>query len=100
MPSMHVAWSTIAGIFLTVVFRRRWVWLLAVLHPTLMAFTVIVTANHFVLDVVAGMVVLGVSIAVEQWLMRRNACRAPLLYRPEHTGPRLRPSELDMAYSD
>jgi hypothetical protein len=100
MPSMHVAWSTVAGIFLTVVMRRRWIWIFAVLHPILMAFTVIVTANHFVLDVVAGMGVLGVSIAADHLLTRRNPHRAALLYHAEHEHPRRLPAELDMAYSD
>lgn len=98
MPSMHVAWSSVAGIFLTVVTHRRWMWIVAVLHPTLMAFTVIVTANHFVLDVIVGMMVLAVAIAAEHMVTVHNPHRAPLLFHRPHAG-RI-PGDLEMAYSD
>jgi hypothetical protein len=64
MPSMHVAWSAIAGILLAVVIGRRWAWGFAVAHPLAMAFTVVVTANHYVLDVLGGLFVLGLSTAM------------------------------------
>jgi hypothetical protein len=65
MPSMHVAWSVIAGILFAASFGfRRWATVLAAAHPTLMAFAVIVTANHYLLDVVAGLVVLAVAIVL------------------------------------
>ncbi|HEY8447978.1 MAG TPA: phosphatase PAP2 family protein [Thermomicrobiales bacterium] len=68
MPSMHVAWSVIAGILLCAVLAGRW-WmrLIAVVHPTLMSGAVVVTANHYLLDVVAGLIVLLAAI----WLSRR-----------------------------
>ena len=63
MPSMHVAWSGIAGALLVASFPGRRLALLAgMLHPTLMGMAVLVTANHFVLDVVIGVLVLGVGI--------------------------------------
>ena len=78
MPSMHVAWSVIAGILFAASFgNRRWAVVLAVLHPLLMSFSVIVTANHYLLDVVAGLIVLGVAIAVVQAIEKRSARRAP-----------------------
>lgn len=64
MPSMHVAWSAIAGIMLALVIGRRWAWGIAVAHTAMMAFTVVVTANHYLLDVVGGLLVLGLSIAI------------------------------------
>jgi membrane-associated phospholipid phosphatase len=63
MPSMHVAWSALAGALLAVAIGRRWAWLLAVVHPAAMAFAVVVTGNHYVLDVVGGVAVLGLAIA-------------------------------------
>lgn len=100
MPSMHVAWSSVAGIFLTLISHRRWMWIVAVLHPTLMALTVIVTANHFVLDVIVGMLVLGISIVIERIATARDPDRAPLLF---HRGPERRArlaADLEAAYSD
>ena len=64
MPSMHVAWSAVAGALLAVAIGRRWAWTLAILHPLLMALTVVVTANHYVLDVVGGLLALGIAMAL------------------------------------
>jgi hypothetical protein len=65
MPSMHIAWSIIAGALLVAVFGKRW-WalLLAVLHPTLMSAAVVLTGNHYVLDIVFGIVALVISIGL------------------------------------
>lgn len=63
MPSMHVAWSVIASALIAATFRGQiWATVVAVLHPILMAIAVIVTANHYLLDVVAGLVVLSFAI--------------------------------------
>lgn len=65
MPSMHVAWSVVAGVLLAAAFgNRRWAVVAAVLHPVLMGFAVIVTANHYLLDVVAGLLVLGLAMLI------------------------------------
>jgi hypothetical protein len=59
MPSMHMAWSIIAGALLISAFKGRWwAWALGVVHPALMGIAVIVTANHFLLDVVVGVLAL------------------------------------------
>jgi hypothetical protein len=59
MPSMHVAWSIIAGALLVSAFKGRWwAWALGVSHPVLMGIAVIVTANHYLLDVVVGVIAL------------------------------------------
>jgi membrane-associated phospholipid phosphatase len=63
MPSMHVAWAAISAILLAIVIGRRWARSLAVVHPTLMALTVVVTGNHYVMDVVGGLVALSLAIA-------------------------------------
>ena len=63
MPSMHVAWSGIAGALLVASLPGSRLALVAgILHPTLMGVVVLVTANHYVLDVVIGVVVLGVGV--------------------------------------
>ncbi|MCC6791330.1 MAG: phosphatase PAP2 family protein [Thermomicrobiales bacterium] len=63
MPSMHVAWAAIGAIMIALVIGRRWAWSLAVAHPAMMAFTVVVTGNHYVMDVVGGLIALAVAIA-------------------------------------
>jgi hypothetical protein len=70
---MHVAWSVVAAaLFWVVAGRRRWATVLAILHPLLMAFAVIATANHYVIDVVAGLAVLLVSVLLGRYWNRRT----------------------------
>jgi membrane-associated phospholipid phosphatase len=78
MPSMHVAWSAVAGALLAIAIRRRWAWSLAVVHPAAMAFAVVVTGNHYVLDVIGGLVVLALAIAIVSVRQRLNPLGAPL----------------------
>lgn len=60
MPSLHLAWATWALVVALVLAGRsasRWLWLA---YPTTTGVVVILTANHFILDVFAGV---GVAIA-------------------------------------
>jgi hypothetical protein len=44
--------------------RRRWVRVLAVAYPVLTTVVVVATANHYLLDAVAGVAVLAAGAAV------------------------------------
>jgi hypothetical protein len=55
MPSFHVGWNLLVGITLWMSFRSRWIRALAVASPVLMAGAVVATANHYLLDSIAGM---------------------------------------------
>jgi PAP2 superfamily len=65
MPSMHVGWSLLVGIFGFRALRGnplRWVF---ALHPVVMAVTVSATGNHYFLDSAAGVaVVLSALVAI------------------------------------
>ncbi len=64
MPSLHFAWALWCGCAL-VSALRHWVnKLLGVLYPVVTLAAIVITANHFVIDAVAGAVVLGVG-----WLL-------------------------------
>jgi hypothetical protein len=77
MPSFHAGWSVLLGI---VLFRASRAWPLrafAVILPAAMVVSVVVTANHFVLDVVAGTaIVLMTLLAVDY---RNRALETPTL---------------------
>jgi membrane-associated phospholipid phosphatase len=62
LPSMHVAWSAVAGILIAAAIGRRWALIVPVLHTMVMAFTVIATGNHYVSDVIGGLIVLAASV--------------------------------------
>lgn len=61
MPSLHVGWSVLVAVVLIVTLRTRWRWL-AVIHPTLTLAVVTVTANHWWLDSVIALLLLGVAL--------------------------------------
>mgnify|MGYP002075338003 CR=1 FL=1 len=72
MPSMHIGWTAIAALWLaaSLPWRRIGAWLGA-LHLILMSFAVVVTGNHYVLDIVAGLMVVGAALAID-WLVFRR----------------------------
>ena len=54
MPSLHVGWAVWCAFVVARVTTRAWLRALAMLHPLLTSIVVVVTANHFVLDIVGG----------------------------------------------
>jgi membrane-associated phospholipid phosphatase len=64
MPSLHVGWSLLVGLTLAAVASNRVLRFLALLLPGAMALAVVATANHFVLDVVAGVLVVATALWV------------------------------------
>jgi PAP2 superfamily len=72
MPSMHVAWSIIAGALVISAFRGTWwSWCIGIAHPVFMGTAVIVTANHFLLDVIIGVAALIVAMFLVRAIERR-----------------------------
>ncbi len=80
MPSMHIGWSVWSALVLAPMARRRWLRALVWVYPVLTLFTIIVTANHFWLDAVGGLVALGVGAALARpitaWFHRRQRSRS------------------------
>jgi hypothetical protein len=62
MPSLHMAWAVWCTLALWRASRRAWVRVLAIAYPCLTALAVLATGNHFVLDIVGGMLVMGISV--------------------------------------
>lgn len=62
MPSLHMAWAGWCTIALWRISERRWLRALAVAYPCMTALAVLATGNHFVLDIVAGLLVLAISV--------------------------------------
>jgi hypothetical protein len=68
MPSLHTAWAVWVALTVTAMTGRRWVRALAWAHVAVTVTVVVVTGNHYVLDVLAG-----VATATASWTV------APLL---------------------
>ncbi len=75
VPSFHVGWPVIAGFVLARGSRKPRVWFCSMLPAVLLAFSVVFTGNHFVLDIVAGVIVVAASLLIAEKLQLR---RAPL----------------------
>ncbi len=87
-PSLHVAWAVWCGATVYAAVRRPGVRVLAVLYPVLIALVVLATANHYLIDVVAGGLLwlaahLLVTGASHLW-RRRRAANAPATARVEN----------------
>jgi membrane-associated phospholipid phosphatase len=79
MPSLHAADALIVGVFLALSCRHLWAKALWLLWPLWVWFCVIATANHYVLDVLAGIGVALVSIAATAGLPRAAHRLGPVI---------------------
>ncbi|MEV3920501.1 phosphatase PAP2 family protein [Actinomadura coerulea] len=77
MPSMHAGWSLWCGLVLVRLASQRWAKLLGVLYPATTVIVILSTANHYVLDAVAGMALIGGALWVS-WILYTR-CPASLL---------------------
>jgi PAP2 superfamily len=57
MPSFHAGWNVLLGIVVFGATRNVAIRLLAVIGPTAMVLAVVATANHYVIDVAAGIAI-------------------------------------------
>jgi hypothetical protein len=71
-PSLHVGWNMVVGIVLLTTTAHLAVRLFAIASPLAMAFAVIATANHFVVDVAAGMIAVLLGLAAAHAIERRG----------------------------
>lgn len=58
MPSLHIAWASWCAVGIWQLSRRGWVRLLGVCYPLATLFVVLGTANHYLVDAVAGVLTL------------------------------------------
>jgi membrane-associated phospholipid phosphatase len=72
MPSLHAADALIVGIFLFRASRHWWTKAIWALWPAWVWFCVLATANHFWLDVLAGIVVAIISVVIVSTVARRR----------------------------
>ncbi len=70
VPSMHVAFALMIGWTLARLVRSPIARVAWILYPFMMAFVIIVTANHFILDAMLGAVTAGASAYGASWLAR------------------------------
>lgn len=85
MPSLHAGWDLLVGIAIVTAAAAPVLRVLGTVLPVLMAWAVVATANHYVVDVPAGIALALIGYAAARLLARRRAGGGS---RPEGTGPR------------
>jgi len=70
VPSMHVAFALMIGWSLARLVRWRIARVLWLAYPFLIAFVIVVTANHFIFDAFLGALTAGASAYGASWLAR------------------------------
>ncbi|HET6299395.1 MAG TPA: phosphatase PAP2 family protein [Kribbella sp.] len=68
MPSLHVGWAALIALSMILITRTKWRWLW-LLHPIITFGVVVVTANHYWLDGLVVLALLGLSLPL---LLRRG----------------------------
>ena len=86
MPSVHVAWAFLVAVAVIGATRSQWRWLI-LLHTAATLYVVVVTANHFWLDGVVAVALLGISLAIQVVSRRIVMRRRPLTRRPIDNRP-------------
>ena len=84
MPSLHVGWDLLVGLAVVAAAGTLAVRALGAAMPLLMAGAVVLTANHYVLDVVAGAALGLVGWGVARRLEARRAGAGALAGAPAH----------------
>jgi membrane-associated phospholipid phosphatase len=76
MPSLHVAWSLWCALAVLPVLKHRVSRVLICGYPALVILTIVVTGNHYWMDVAGGAAVFGagygLATAIERYRLRRN----------------------------
>lgn len=86
MPSLHFAWSLWCGLALAPPLVRRSAKTLAWLYPVVTLAAIVITGNHFVIDAVAGAIVLWMGWLISG-LLFGGRLRLPLPSRPWPDAP-------------
>lgn len=86
MPSLHAGWDLLVGVAIVSATSLLAVKVIGYVLPLLMTIAVVVTANHFVLDVVAGVALALLGHALAAWPARRRERRAAADAQPVEKG--------------
>lgn len=70
MPSLHTAWSSWDAAALWSLIPPKWGKVAVLILPVFTVFAIIVTANHYFADAVAGVVLLGISHMISVRILR------------------------------
>jgi hypothetical protein len=78
MPSLHVGWAVWVAWVVVRLTKRRWLRVLAVAYPVMTTLVVVATANHYLLDAVAGAAVVALAVRLSRRTARWGRAAAVL----------------------
>lgn len=84
MPSLHIGWSLWCGLVLVNFAKRRSTKLLGALYPIVTLITIVATANHYIVDAVAGAIILGVGYAIARVAQALQSRRQARIHARSH----------------
>jgi hypothetical protein len=87
MPSLHIAWAVWCTVVVWRLTKRSWLRALAVVYPFVTAFAVLSTGNHYVFDVLGGLLTIAASLFGVRLLEARLRGRAASMFRARATLP-------------
>ncbi|TDC84911.1 phosphatase PAP2 family protein [Actinomadura sp. 7K507] len=73
MPSMHAGWALWCGVIMFKLATKKWAKVLGALYPLTTVVVILATANHYILDAVAGFALVGGAL----WLSWALYIRPP-----------------------
>ena len=76
MPSLHAGWDLLVGVSIATAGGTLLVRAIGWVLPGIMAFAVVATANHYLVDVLAGLALAMLGHVCALWFERRRAARA------------------------
>ena len=76
MPSLHIAWALWCGVAVFSCAKHLWVRIAALVYPFFTLMVILGTANHFILDAIAGAFVLALGFGI-QWLLSGHGAFTP-----------------------
>jgi len=82
LPSLHIGWALWAGLSIFMCARLLWVRILALLYPVFTLIVIVGTANHYIIDAIAGAATVAIAFAV-QWLLSGHGAYTPPLDAPD-----------------
>jgi hypothetical protein len=71
MPSVHICWATWCALALGPRLKHQWARVLAWCYPVATFIVIVITANHYILDAVGGLLILGIG-----WVLAHLFTRA------------------------
>jgi membrane-associated phospholipid phosphatase len=79
-PSLHIGYALFLSLAIFLLTRNRLTRVLVAVYPVVLCAAIIITGNHYVLDVVAGVLVLGVAFVVNYGIAPQTVPEAIAVY--------------------